>query len=83
MITGVALFLHGGQVIALPKPHRHHHLFALASLIGIDAVDALQGFMTDVGTFLDRKRARIRAEAFKQIIKGPQDSAELFSEDLW
>jgi hypothetical protein len=36
IITGVAVIDDTGQMIALPKPHRHHHLFATAALLGIN-----------------------------------------------
>jgi hypothetical protein len=46
--------------------------------------DDLQGFLTDTGSFLDRKVAMIHARACGQLrdpefTRGP----ELFSEDLW
>lgn len=84
-ITGVANLYEGGFLIALPKPHRHYHLFATAALLQIPLEDHVQGFTTSEGRFVDRKEARKIVEAAGQPNRksGSQNSDELFSEDVW
>jgi len=47
--------------------------------------DFIQGFIDNKGNFLDRKEAYIVAKEANQIIKktGPENSEELYSEDLY
>lgn len=70
-----------GQLLSLPKPHRHNQLFALVAFIGSgDFEDAVQGFTTNYGKFVGRAIAMTIAEASGQLTS---DKYELFSEDLW
>ncbi len=73
-IMGVALFSVNHGIIALPKPHRHHHLFALCAFIGIDPEPCEQGFTTNDARFVGRR------EAAKLV---NFEKPELYSEDLW
>ena len=73
-ITGVALINKQHGVLALPKPARHHHLFALAAFLGHDMGNAQQGFVGLRGRFLDRDAAAL--------IVG-KTSGKLYSEDIW
>ena len=84
-ITGVALLAHDGRLLALPRPCRHFHLYALAALMQIDVDDAEQGFTCDEGRFHDRKVALRLVQASGQPNRrsGNSDSVELFSEDVW
>ena len=66
---------------------RHCDIFKLMCSLGItyDKKTYESGFMTDRNKFVDRRTARIIAEANNQIIRnsaGP-NSKELYSEDLW
>lgn len=74
-----------GLMVALPRPHRHSQLFALAALMQIDVDDAVQGFTCDEGRFHDRKVAfrLVRLYAQPNRRSGNDESQELFSEDLW
>ncbi len=73
-ITGVALLCEEHGLIALPKPCRHGHIFALCAFMGIDPEPCEQGFVTSEGRFIDRKQAA-------QLIGF--EKPELFSEDIW
>ena len=73
-ITGVALHNGSKGMIALPKPYRHHHLFAVAALLGVDTDGCEQGFTFWTGRFMSRKEAAQYARL---------DKPEAFSEDLW
>jgi hypothetical protein len=82
-ITGVALFRKDG-LVSLPKPHRHHHLFALIALLGIHDFQekSAQGFVTSLGRFVDREEGLAVAILASQV-KMNDRKRELFSEDLW
>lgn len=73
-LTGVAIIAQDGRVVALPFPHRHHHLFALAAFMGVDAEDWKQGFTNESGSFVSRRSTALRAGLEKD---------EAFSEDFW
>lgn len=85
VITGVAVMGENGAIVALPRPFRHHHIFAISALLGINLGDGCQGFITDAGHFVNRKAA------FKMVVannqpnrrSGSPASTELFSEDVW
>lgn len=85
VITGVAILTKAGAMISLPRPHRHHHIFALASFLGIDMNEGRQGFTTTNGAFVNRTEAQRLAIAHGQENRrsGNADSKELFSEDVW
>ena len=65
MITHVAV-KRFGVVYSLPKPNRHHHILHMLYDLGITQAkireDEIQGFMTDSGEFLDRKKAIVYAK---------------------
>jgi hypothetical protein len=84
-ITGVALLNDDGTMIALPRPHRHFHLYALAAFCGLDFHHAKEGFTTSCGEFADRETARAVVQLANQPNRksGAQNSTELFSEDVW
>ena len=70
---------------SLPAPNRHHHVLRAMSAQGI--ISGKEGFLTDMGTFVDRKVALVYALTNKQV-KPKRDEYsywghELFSEDLW
>lgn len=83
-ITGVAILCTDGGMIALPKPSRHHHLFALAAFMNEHTV-ALgeQGFTTSAGRFVDRSYALVLAFEAGQPISKHGNPSQLYSEDLW
>lgn len=83
-ITGVALLTKDGALWSLPKPHRHHHIFALAAFIGSSAEPGTQGFTTSFGRFVTRKEAIPIANDSGQNKRTDRDvMMELYSEDLW
>lgn len=85
VITGVAILTDKGVMIALPRPHRHHHIFALAAFLGMDLNDGTQGFVTDKGVFVNRRQAMnlVVARGQKNRRSGNPDTIELYSEDVW
>lgn len=95
MITHVAIRNPDGKVYALPKPNRHHSLFAVYPETRTEHTGGLlvtregqtQGFTDEAGTFYDRKQALAHAEACRQPLlrvgKGGTHAGELYSEGLW
>lgn len=79
MINHVAVSV-DGEIFKLPKPSLHTDIYAsFGHLIGRDAIE---GFVTDSGLFLNRKQAA------RHVIKTGQptdsfDGATLFSQNLW
>ena len=86
-ITGVALLTSDGRVVALPRPHRHHHLYATCALLGIDPDHAGHdsGFMTSMGRFVGREVAMWIVVAAGQPYRhsGSPGDPKLYSEDVW
>lgn len=94
-IVTTAALLVNGVIWTLPRPARHHillHAWAHAHWVHDPVTntghprkvptDAVQGFMTSEGRFVDRKEAERIARACGQL-KGPMLGHELTSEDLW
>jgi hypothetical protein len=84
-VTGVALLFKDGSMIALPRPYRHHHLFATMSLLRINPGQRgeEQGFTTSHGRFVGREDGlRIVKEA-GQTFEKHGNAEQLYSEDLW
>ncbi len=84
-ITGVALRLDDGSMVSLPAPFRHHHLFSMSALLGIDpdGIGHTPGFTTDLGVFVDRTAAMDLVKATGQPMRNEGAQRELFSVDLW
>jgi len=95
MITHVAIIF-DGRVWSLPKPYRHNHIFGMIhnlskefgmwtgdqfDYISVDHND--QGFLTDTGTFLTRKKALDYARSLSQLNESEIQGDELYSENLW
>lgn len=73
-------------MVALPKPHRHHHLFSVCALLGIEpdhSGDAEQGFTTHDGRFVGRGEALMMVREAGQQMRNPNAQHQLYSEDLW
>ncbi len=74
----------GDQTLTLSaeRPVRHHDLLKQIDSYGLDANDAVQGFMTDDDRFVEREEAARIAIASGQVtsLLAPPD---LYSEDLW
>jgi hypothetical protein len=72
-------------VLALPAPARHHHVMWTRLFIDGKATrgDAIQGFLTTKGRFVDRKKALAIATAREQVIHKHGNQSELYSEDMW
>lgn len=88
-ITHVAIRF-GDTTWSLPKPFRHHHIFAMVSLLwrpemGIreDREEDEQGFLDSGGRFLTRAEAGVLARDAGQLRNGKQIAECLTSEDLW
>lgn len=84
-ITGVALLCDDGRLFALPRPHRHFHLFAIAAFVGNQADPCTQGFMTSAGRFVGRTEAKeiVRASDQDYNVGFASSNPELYSEDVW
>lgn len=84
-ITGVAFLCDDGRVFALPRPHRHHHLFSLAAFVGDHADPCDQGFMTSKGRYVGREEALRICIASGQPNRrsGNPSDTRLYSEDVW
>jgi hypothetical protein len=92
-ITAAAIWdKKSGQAFWLPPPARHHDIIKSMTARGYSAAtECVQGFMTNTGSFVDRKVAAKIATAADQIIEvvtdgipmQRQDVTTLFSEDLW
>jgi hypothetical protein len=85
-ITGVAMIYDDGRVFALPRPHRHHHLYALAAFLGQQpTAEHDTGFTTSTGRYVGREEAqRICAAAGQPNRRsGSPTDPKLYSEDVW
>lgn len=84
LIKGVAIKDINGVVISLDRPARHHHVISKMANLEYDTpIKGVQGFITDIGTFVDRKEALIIATNAGQILPGKGTFNQLYSEDLW
>jgi hypothetical protein len=97
MITGVAVRLVDGTVLALSRPARHWNLSLEHNNAhredGMDVPwvgwshalmdDNEQGFVDETGAFLTREEAAKHAIACGQITDTKFQPDKLFSEDLW
>lgn len=84
-ITGVAIVDSQDRLWALPAPHRHHHIFALAAFVGDSAEGPIrgQGFTTSNFRFVERVEALTIAQAAGQTRPGAKLGHQLYSEDVW
>jgi hypothetical protein len=90
VIVRAAIWRDGG-VYSVPQPQRHHDVIALmrsygiaqgSPALGLAERREIQGFLTDMGAFLDRVSAFHHAKAVGQL-RTSSHGPELFSEDLW
>lgn len=82
MIVGVAID-YKGKIYELPKPARHPDIIKyIHEETGDLNIFGNQGFITDNGEFLDRKKGLEYAISSGQI-KDAKKRGLLFSEDLW
>jgi len=83
----VAAAVYYGAVISLPPPARHHTILQSMSItMGIDHEqmgEALQGFLTSDGQYVNRVEAFYIAYKAGQLKRNTSGRPELFSEDLW
>ena len=90
MIVGVVVKIGDSIEVRLPKPNRHHDCFRVfeevtgknAPSTGLRTGGENQGFYTDKGIYLNRRKAIIHAKRCGQIIN-PEARWYLFSEDVW
>jgi len=74
-----------GGIIILPL-HRHKDGEYILKTLGIDDIKTIEeGFLTEDGTFLDRRAAAEHVYECGQLIEGSEEPYidVLFSEDLW
>lgn len=71
--------------VSLPPPARHNDVIThMVVELGHPApVIGQQGFMLSDGTFANRRRARMFAEANGQLLARAHGGDLLFSEDVW
>ena len=63
---------------------RHHDCIKLMIQMGVQPpIRGIQGFITDVGTFMNRHESKAHAIACNQIYEDNMISNILTSEDLW
>lgn len=69
----------------MPWPARHHDVLRELDGLGLDAINADQGFLDHRGLFLSRHAAKIMAFDFGQIDRDRFENGlrDLHSEDLW
>lgn len=89
-IAEVAIKHTDGHVYSMSEPNRHHNIIALIAEIGgedVPGVEAVQGFVDNLGNFLTRCEAFEVAVTAKQYKRHEQlngySGVKLFSEDLW
>lgn len=71
-------------IVCLPRPFRHHHIgMALSQMHETAALEAVQGFIADDGSFLTREEAKDFVECMNIPTIGNHSDTQLFSEDLW
>jgi len=77
-----------GLIYSLPAPQRHHHIIhALYKLTGKSiGGDYQQGFITNIGRFVNRTEGYEIAKDAEQLLDlphVPHTPGTLYSEDLW
>lgn len=83
MITGVAIKNVEGRMYYASRPYRHHNLINMAVRDGcLPPINGVQGFMTDLGIFLNRDEAEQHARECGQLTD-PLKGSVFTSEDLW
>ncbi len=82
MIKSSAIKLEDGRIITGP---RHHNIIkkCIIELEMVPPIHGEQGFVTDIGVFLNREDAAIHALEIGQIKELKFNSTQLFSEDIW
>lgn len=73
----------GDAVYSLPSPKRHHDIVRMLYTDGIDQTNAIQGFITSDGDFVNRKQAKTMVRRNRQATIRDIHPDQLFSEDLW
>jgi hypothetical protein len=82
-ITHVAI-MQQDRIYSLPKPNRHADVIRMMIVEhGMEGpMTGIQGFLTEIGGFMNRKDAAKLAVDTRQV-KNLSVEGELFSEDLW
>lgn len=74
----------GEIVYTLPPPNRHHNIIKYMAEHGEPVpITGEQGFITEDGKFVRRRRAKMIARLAGQLLERADDSPLLFSEDVW
>lgn len=85
-IWGVSLRDSQGIAATMAEPARHHDVIRTMAALGHSTeyiARCEQGFVTDLGRWLNRKEALEVARAAGQIIRESNPAFGLFSEDVW
>lgn len=83
-VVCVAILHADGRRFALPRPARHHQVIALMGPAYLERRgEHVQGFITSLGRFVNRRRARQIAELAKQLSARAWRAPQLTSEDVW
>lgn len=73
-----------GLTFSLPAPARHGDVLWSMSALGLDAIQATQGFLDHRGVFVGRRAAMIVARNWEQVTDEEFDpDGDLFSEHIW
>ncbi len=90
-IERAALRTRGGLVFSVERPGRRHDVIAMMNAMGPfnpratreEVGASTQGFITSLDRFVDRREARVIADAAGQCIERDGSRPELYSEDVW
>lgn len=77
-LINAAIKYPNGEVVTA---RRHYKIIELQAAVGINSIDAEQGFVDEAGNFYDRAEAKKIALEAEQIPKDHE--GVLYSEDLW
>ena len=83
-IEGVAIVNNSNGIMhVLPRPHRHKDILNYLKQNKIEIDNYIEGFVTNTGTFVTRKEAKIIAIDAGQIINNYNTGPLLWSDDVW
>lgn len=88
IVSAMVLVIRKDELDVVLPVHRHRDAYRIMSELGYEIDDScsiLEGFKTDKGEFLDRKRAADHAYECGQLIETAEEPRieVLMSEDLW
>lgn len=86
MITQAAIKLETGEIITRSRPSRHSDIISECHKNKVSVSGAVQGFILNDGTFVNRNEAYIVAKEAGQILESEMYSSRpvlLYTEDIW